>query len=95
MFRHYRVIYRELAFITLPIHINVFLVYSMSGCCYSGVLAFSVVSLDFDAEVFWRQLFHFHNIFNRMAALVFSNFILMFLWLLQIFSCWATIILTL
>jgi hypothetical protein len=36
-----------------------FLVYSISGCCYSDVPALSVISVEFDAVVFWRQLLGF------------------------------------
>jgi len=35
-----------------------------------------------------------HILLNQMAAFVFSNFSLVFLSLLQIFDCWASIILT-
>jgi hypothetical protein len=37
------------------------LIYSVSGCCYSGVSVLSVISVDFEAEVFWRQLLGFTN----------------------------------
>ena len=36
-----------------------FLVYSISDCCCSGVPVLPVISVYFDAEVFWRQLLGF------------------------------------
>jgi len=36
------------------------LVYSISGCCSSDFPVLSVISVDFDAEVFWRQLLGFY-----------------------------------
>jgi len=35
------------------------LVYSISVCYYSGVPVLSVIYVDFDAEVFWRQFLGF------------------------------------
>ena len=47
----------------------------MSGCCYSGVLVLSVVSVDFDAEVFWRQLLVFTYFFNKRENKQKKNFL--------------------
>jgi hypothetical protein len=50
------IVYLVFLFFTVQ---NDVLVYSVSNCCCSGVLAWSIVSIDFDAEVFQHQLFGF------------------------------------
>jgi len=51
-----------------------FLVYSQSGCCYSGVPVLSVISVDFDTEVFWRQLLGFTYFVKPKGCIRFQQF---------------------
>jgi hypothetical protein len=61
---------------------------------YSCVPVLSVISFDFAAEVFWRHLFGFtYSFLKQMPAFVFSNCSLVFVYLLEIFACWDSIIL--
>ena len=70
-----------------------FLVYFTSGCCHSSVFVFLLFPLILMLKYFGVSCLVLHNLLNQMAAFVFSNISLVFLQLLQIFACWASIIL--
>jgi hypothetical protein len=70
---------------TMYYHINsLFLVESVSyGCCFSGP-ALMIVPVDGNVDVF--QFVHRHCLLNHTAALVFTNFSLVLLVLVN-FAC--------